>query len=184
MFGSKFTKFLSFFKQKIFKFCTTLQCHETYLLCTILAEILGDIQKVRSLKIFEFWPPPPFPRVRPCSFSSNIFNISYCHYNICLIFHTAIIINRKTWRITIKLHFENLSILFKKQTYTHARTPPLPVRFCSLFNDPSSPILNIRAFWMTPYILSMKGGYQSTNWVKFHLSSWKSEILHFGGFLL
>ena len=57
---------------------------------------------------------------------------------ICLIFHTAIIINRKSWRITIKLHFENLSIFFIKRTYTHARTPPPPVRFCSLFNQWSS----------------------------------------------
>ena len=41
----------------------------------------------------------------------------------CLIFHTAIIINRKNWRITIKLHFENLSIFLKKRTYTHDWTP-------------------------------------------------------------
>ena len=53
-----------------------------------------------------------------------------------LIFHTAIIINRKNWRITIKLHFENLSIFFKKSERTHTLGPPPPVRFCSLFNDP------------------------------------------------
>ena len=48
---------------------------------------------------------------------------------ICLIFHTAIIINRKNWRVTVKLHFENLSIFFfKKRTYTQARTPPTPCR--------------------------------------------------------
>ena len=48
---------------------------------------------------------------------------------VCLKFHTAVIINRKNWRITIKLHFENFA------------TPlPPPVRFCSLFNDtPYSP---------------------------------------------
>ena len=40
---------------------------------------------------------------------------------VCLIFHTVIIINRKTWRITTKLHFENLSVFLKKQTYAHAR---------------------------------------------------------------
>ena len=54
---------------------------------------------------------------------------------VYLIFHTAIIINRKNWRKTIKVHFKNPRIFFKKRTYTHARTPPCPVRFCSLFND-------------------------------------------------
>ena len=51
---------------------------------------------------------------------------------ICLIFHTAIIINRKNCRVTIKLHFENLSIFFKKKRrYTRARTPfPLFVFVC------------------------------------------------------
>ena len=33
---------------------------------------------------------------------------------VCVIFHTAIIINRKNWRITVKLHFEDLNIFFKK----------------------------------------------------------------------
>ena len=69
---------------------------------------------------------------------------------VYLIFHTVIIINRKNWRITIKLHFENLCIL-KKRTYIHARTPPLPVHFCSLFNDPP-PLLNKHTFWMSTYI--------------------------------
>ena len=32
---------------------------------------------------------------------------------VCLIFRTAIIINRKNLIVTIKLHFENLSIFFK-----------------------------------------------------------------------
>ena len=45
---------------------------------------------------------------------------------VCLIFHTVIIINRKNWRITTKLHFGNISIFLKKQTYAHARTTPLP----------------------------------------------------------
>ena len=48
---------------------------------------------------------------------------------VCLIFHTAIIINRKNWRITIKLNFENISICFKKSERTHARTTPVFVRF-------------------------------------------------------
>ena len=38
--------------------------------------------------------------------------------------------------------------------------------------------------WSFIYILSTKGAYQSTNLVKFHLSSRKSEILHFDGLLL
>ena len=37
---------------------------------------------------------------------------------------------------------------------------------------------------MKLYILSTKGAYQITNMVKFHLSSWKSEIFHSDGFLL
>ena len=57
--------------------------------------------------------------------------ISYCN--------TAILINRKNWRITIKLQFENHRIFFKKSERTHKLGPPPPVRFCSLFNDPSSP---------------------------------------------
>ena len=43
---------------------------------------------------------------------------------VCLIFHTTIIINRKNWRITIKLHFKNLSISFKKSERTHMLGPP------------------------------------------------------------
>ena len=44
-------------------------------------------------------------------------------------------INRKKQRITIKLHFENLSIFFKKNEHTHMLGPPPSIRFCSLFND-------------------------------------------------
>ena len=43
---------------------------------------------------------------------------------VCLKFHTAIIINRKNWRRTRKLHFEKLSIFLKKRTHAYARTPP------------------------------------------------------------
>ena len=45
---------------------------------------------------------------------------------VCLVFHTVIIINRKNWRITTKLPFENLSIFFKSQTHAHARTTYFP----------------------------------------------------------
>ena len=41
---------------------------------------------------------------------------------VCLIFHTAIIINRKNGGITIKLYFQNLITFFLNWTYTHART--------------------------------------------------------------
>ena len=55
--GSKFTKFLSFLKQKIalffLKFCITLEYHETWLLCTFLAEILHTFTK-RSLSKYKF----------------------------------------------------------------------------------------------------------------------------------
>ena len=54
----------------------------------------------------------------------NIITLNYWSWNlimVCLIFHTAIIINRKNWRITIKLHFEN----FKKSKCTYMLGPPL-----------------------------------------------------------
>ena len=67
-----------------------------------------------------------------------------------------IMINRNNWRITIKLHFENISFFLKKRMYTHARTPPPPVCFCSLFNDPPPPppLINEHTFWMTPMFLN------------------------------
>ena len=73
---------------------------------------------------------------------------------VCLIFHTVIIIHLKNLRITIKLHFKNLSIFLKKnQTYAHARTPPLTlfvvVRF-SMTLQPL-PLLNKHTFGMVPY---------------------------------
>ena len=67
---------------------------------------------------------------------------------VCLIFHTAIIINRKNWRITIKLHFENLSIFFQKIERTHIVGPAPPLRF-SMTTPPSpSSLLNERTFRM------------------------------------
>ena len=54
---------------------------------------------------------------------------------LCLIFHTAFIINRKNWRITIKFHFKNLSIFLKSERKLKLGPPPPRVRFCSFFND-------------------------------------------------
>ena len=42
----------------------------------------------------------------------------------------------KKWSITIKRHFEILSVFFFKSDCTYMVGPPTPVRFCSLFNDP------------------------------------------------
>ena len=39
-------------------------------------------------------------------------------------------------------------------------------------------------FYLKFYVLSTKGAHQGTNLVKFQMSSRKSEILHFSGFLL
>ena len=68
---------------------------------------------------------------------------------VCLIFHTAAIINRKNWVITIKLHLKNLSIFLKSER-THMLgplPPPLTFPFCLLFNDPHPPpLLNKRTF--------------------------------------
>ena len=58
---------------------------------------------------------------------------------VCLIFHTAIIINRKNWRRTRKLHFEELSIFFLKANAYICQDPSPPVCFCLLFNDPPPP---------------------------------------------
>ena len=52
---------------------------------------------------------------------------------VCLLFHTAIIINRKNWRITIKLNFENLSNFFKKSEHTHMPGPLSPCLFYFTF---------------------------------------------------
>ena len=38
-----------------------------------------------------------------------------------------IMINRKNWRINIKLHFQNLSIFFKKKERTQMLGPSLPL---------------------------------------------------------
>ena len=54
---------------------------------------------------------------------------------VCLIFHTAFIINQKNWKITIKLHFENLSIFFQKST----RTPLPPFVFFPFSMTPPPP---------------------------------------------
>ena len=54
---------------------------------------------------------------------------------VCLIFNTVIKINRKNWRISRKLPFENLSIFFTKSKCTHMLGLPSPVHFCLLFND-------------------------------------------------
>ena len=58
-----------------------------------------------------------------------------------LIFHTVIIINSKNWRTTIKLHFENLSIFFKKNERTHILGPLLPlfIFVCFSMTSPSPP---------------------------------------------
>ena len=66
---------------------------------------------------------------------------------VYLIFYTAIIINRKNCRIAIKLHFENLSIFFKKSEPTDMQGPPLPLfAFVRFLMTPYSPLLNKRAF--------------------------------------
>ena len=72
---------------------------------------------------------------------------------VCLIFHTAFIINRKNWRISIKLNFKNISIFFLKWTYTNdSPSPTHPVHFCSLFNDPLLPSPQWTYFLNDPYV--------------------------------
>ena len=71
--------------------------------------------------------------------------ILYSFMMVCLIFHTAMIINRKNWWINIKLHFENLSMFFFwKSELTHVLGLSLPlfvfVCFSMTFPLPSSSI--------------------------------------------
>ena len=50
---------------------------------------------------------------------------------------------------------------------------------CSVMKQNHSALL-----WLDLYVISAKGAYHSTNLVKFHMSSCKSEIRHFDGMLL
>ena len=71
--------------------------------------------------------------------------------------------NRKNWRITIKLHFKNLGILFKKANVHTWWDSPSPCLFLFAFQWLAPhPLLNERTFWMTPSELSsiVKWGYQ------------------------
>ena len=67
---------------------------------------------------------------------------------VCLIFHTAIIVYRKNWKITIKLYFENFRFFLKKAN-VHVSTLGLP-----LVLGPSSPCSFLVTFqWHTPHLL-------------------------------
>ena len=79
----------------------------------------------------------------------------------------------KLWVIGSK--FTKLLSLLKQQIC-------FPSNFLSLLKimTQNSSVLFLLKF----YIPSTKGAYQSTNFVKFHLSSRKSKILHFDGLLL
>ena len=93
---------------------------------------------------------------------------------VCLIFHTAIIINRKqdiinrkNQRVTIKLNFGNLSIFFKKENVHTCQDPASPCSF--LF--PFKRRLQILILWSKWVNRSSSGtwgpllpsNYQSTN---------------------
>ena len=56
--------------------------------------------------------------------------------------------------------------------------------FASLFSVTHHSSVCSILFCLKLYILLTKGDYQSTNLGKFHVSSRKSEILHFEGFVL
>ena len=77
---------------------------------------------------------------------------------VCLIFHTAIIINRKYWRITIELHFENLSILTPLPLFisVHFSMTLLPSSTNALFEWPLMLLNNFAwcCFITTNFILT------------------------------
>ena len=64
-----------------------------------------------------------------------------------LIFHAAIIINRKNWSITIKLNFENLTIFLKKSERTHMLWPPSPCLLLFAFQCPLPSSRNVLFEW-------------------------------------
>ena len=59
---------------------------------------------------------------------------------------------RKNWRITIKFHFENLSILLKNANVHTCQDLPSPWSFVRFSMTPPPPLLNERTFLMNPYI--------------------------------
>ena len=62
---------------------------------------------------------------------------------VCLIFHINIIINRKNWRITIKLFFKKKS----ERTQMPGLPSPLPLFiFVRFLMTPVPPLLNERTF--------------------------------------
>ena len=75
---------------------------------------------------------------------------------VCLIFHTVIIINRKNWKITAKLYFEN-QYFFNKSERTYMPGLPPPCSFLFAFQGPphsptqrlyflNAPFRNIQAY--------------------------------------
>ena len=89
------------------------------------------------IKVSTFWLAKAIAR-----HSSTGLNIIIFHDGF--IFHTAMIINRKNWRIIIKRHFENPSIFFKKSKRTQMLGPsPLPLfTFVRFSMTPSAPLLS------------------------------------------
>ena len=78
-------------------------------------------------------------------FYDGLFNISYC-----------LIIHSKNWKITIKLHFENLSIFIKKSERTHMLGPPSPCLFLFAFQWPPPSPPQRRNFLNDPNVLLEK----------------------------
>ena len=78
-------------------------------------------------------------------FYDGLFNISYC-----------LIINSKNWKITIKLHFENLSIFFLKSKRAHMLGPPSPCLFLFAFHWPPPSPPQRRSFLNDPNVLLEK----------------------------
>ena len=87
--------------------------------------------------------------------------------------------NQSKWKF---LDFRVLRSKFTKFLSFLKQQISFSLTFASLFSvmRKKSSIL----FQLIFYVHSAKGAYQSTNLVKFHVSSRNSEILHFDGFLL
>ena len=108
-----------------------------------------------------------------CS-DENLLNSS-CHFpNRKSVFLQILHDSSVSWKITPLYVFRSKVTYFVQKGNSSNSTS-----LFSIMKHNSSVLFQLKF-----YILSTKGAYQSKNFLKFHLSGWKSKILHFDGPLL